>query len=226
MLLDSYALKKGLMEVPMLNTDGSQPSAAFVKRATQSTAKIDSLLKTLQVRPSPPEALVQAYLIHIADRSDANFRKILELKGTRRQDQNSLVDLFNAHCMAPNNMTLPASSAWLTQLQISTTSHAANATSAIKEAATTPAFSGNRFDPANFGTSLINAAREGVDRLGTPNLGTSGQPGPESSVVDGHTANLNEGLKNFGKLFRREGGFGRFSRTGAGTGPESGSASR
>jgi hypothetical protein len=49
--------------------------------------RLDPLLKTLQVRSSPPEALVQAYLIHIGDRSDTNFRKILELKGVRKQDQ-------------------------------------------------------------------------------------------------------------------------------------------
>ena len=57
--------------------------------------RIDPLLKTLQVRPSPPEGLVQAYLIHIGDRSDTNFRKILELKGVaRRQDQAHLIELF------------------------------------------------------------------------------------------------------------------------------------
>ena len=203
----------------------------FLKRAAQSTSKIDSLLKTLQVRPSPPEALVQAYLIHIADRSDTNFRKILELKGIRKQEQNSLVDLFNAHCMSPNNATLPASSPFLTPLQLSAASHTGGSTgSGARDTSSTPVLSGGRFDPATFGTALINVAREGVDRLGTPTLGGSsggadsataggvagGGGGTGSQSADGHAAtNLNENLKSFGKFFRREGGFGRFGRGGS-----------
>jgi hypothetical protein len=198
-----------------------------VKRATQSTSKIDSLLKTLQVRPSPPEALVQAYLIHIADRSEVNFKKILELKGTRKQEQSSLIDLFNAHCNSSTNAGLPVSSPFLTSLQLGSSSHAASsATSALKDATASSALSGGRFDPATLGSALMNAAREGVDRLGTPTLplvdSTSASPQPPGdtgahiSAAGGGSgsSNLNENLKSFGKFFRREGGaFGRFGRT-------------
>jgi hypothetical protein len=178
--------------------NNSDAQHRFVKRATLSTNKIDSLLKTLQVRPSPSEALVQAYLIHIADRSDANFRKILELKGIKKQEQNSLVDLFNAHCMAPNYVTLPAHSPFLTPLQLSTgASTAANLISnssgggggmmmmALKDTSSAPGFqSAGRFDAATFGSALISVAREGVDRLGTPTLpltlGGAGSGGVDS----------------------------------------------
>jgi vacuolar protein sorting-associated protein 53 len=201
-------------------------SSRFVKRATQSTSKIDSLLKTLQVRPSPPEALVQAYLIHIGDRSEANFKKILELKGIRTRDQSSLTDLFNAHCNSSSNASLPANSPFLTSLQLNASSHTANSTSSSLKDATTgsSALSGGRFDPATLGSALMNAAREGVDRLGTPtiplaggieSLSSSPQP-PEAGQANttGSASNLNENLKNFGKFFRREGGaFGRFGRT-------------
>ncbi|KAG9382172.1 Vps53-N multi-domain protein [Pyrenophora tritici-repentis] len=107
MLLDSYVLKKGFTELPTLNEEaGTAPPASFIKRVNQSMAKIDPLLKTLQVRPSPPEALVQAYLIHIADKSDTNFRKILELKGIRKADQLQLLDLFAAFRASPNHENL------------------------------------------------------------------------------------------------------------------------
>jgi len=177
-------------------------------------------LKTLQVRPSPPEALVQAYLIHIADRSEANFRKILELKGIRKQEQSSLIDLFNAHCNSATNANLPANSPFLTGLHLSaTTQTASNTSSSLKDVTASGALSAGRFDPATLGSALMNAAREGVDRLGTPTLAgellstsVSPQPGLDSS--SGSTSNLNENLKNFGKFFRREGGaFGRFGRT-------------
>ena len=89
MLLDSYTLNNGI------STLLSPAPAGFTKRVNASFLKIDALLKTLQVRASPPEALVQAYLIHIADRSEANFRRILELKGLRsKQEQNYLIELF------------------------------------------------------------------------------------------------------------------------------------
>jgi hypothetical protein len=77
-------------------------------------SKIDPLLKTLQVRPSPPEALVQAYLIHIADKSDTNFRKILDLKGIRKAEQTQLLDLFSAFRASPNHENLVQNSPFLT----------------------------------------------------------------------------------------------------------------
>ena len=117
MLLDKYVLTKAFENLLSYHTPSAtttttttttmttataattphQPPAGFVKRVNQSMTRIDPLLKTLQVRPSPPEGLVQAYLIHIADRSDANFRKILELKGVRKQDQAHLLELFAIH---------------------------------------------------------------------------------------------------------------------------------
>ncbi|KAI7094628.1 hypothetical protein KC352_g39387, partial [Hortaea werneckii] len=115
MLLDSYVLKKGLSELATLTvedhqqsgtTTATRPSAlnqtAFTKRVNTSMARLDMILKTLQVRSVPPEGLVQAYLIHIRDRSEANFRKILELKGiARKGEQHHLVELFNAHKASP-----------------------------------------------------------------------------------------------------------------------------
>ncbi|KAE9986575.1 hypothetical protein EG328_002478 [Venturia inaequalis] len=211
MLLDSYVLKKGFLDLPVINQEeGAQPSAAYAKRATISLSKIDSLLKTLQVRPSPPEALVQAYLIHIADRSETNFKKILELKGTRKQEQASLLDLFRAHCGAPAYTKLPENGNILTNLQLNA---AAQTSSGIGTASAAP-----KFDASTFGSALMNVAREGVDRFGSPGLGggtSSSTPdsGNNGSVhADGGTSQLNENLKNIGKFFRRDVG-GRFGRT-------------
>ena len=220
MLLDSYVLKKGLLEIPNVNSEeGAQASAAFVKRASQSMSKIDSLLKTLQVRPSPPEALVQAYLIHIADRSEVNFKKVLELKGIVKKDQNPLVDLFNAHCGAPNYENLPASSNIITNLQVSSGAVVAGGISALKDGPGASGIVGGRFDPSMLGNALMAAAREGVDRFGSPGLGAAAATGKSADgstqlVGDAtaSTTNLNENLKNIGKFFRRETSFGRFGR--------------
>jgi hypothetical protein len=196
--------------------------SSFVKRVNASMSKVDPLLKTLQVRPVPPEALVQAYLIHIADRSDNNFRKILDLKGIRKADQAALLDLFSAFRQSPSNENLAANSPLLTPLQIPS-GHIGTGIGSLGNAGAigTPGLAGGRFDPATFGSALINAARDGVDRFGSPALGSSatmggGQQasGGQAQQAEGPTANLNDNLKNIGKFFRRDmSSFGRFGRS-------------
>ncbi|EAU37539.1 conserved hypothetical protein [Aspergillus terreus NIH2624] len=226
MLLDSYTLKTGLSSLLP-----APAPAGFVKRVNASFTKIETLLKTLQVQPSPPEALVQAYLLHIADRSNANFRKILDLKGIRsRQEQNHLVELFQVHRAsdrhAPN---LQQSNPFLTALQ---TTPAASSTSVSQGLLGSSATANlpTRFDPSMLGSALISAAKDGVDRFGTPASTSSGGVGSASATpvssapgplgqTQGVSAevgsNLNENLKNIGKFFRRDlGGFGgRFGRS-------------
>ncbi|KAL9602175.1 MAG: hypothetical protein Q9219_002039 [cf. Caloplaca sp. 3 TL-2023] len=256
MLLDTYVLKKGFEELLTLNAPpNTAPPAGYIKRVGQTMSRLDPILKTLQVRPSPPEALVQAYLIHIADKSDANFRKILDLKGIRKQDHSHLTELFQAHRASPRNEKLPQSSALLAPLAPAasnassaaaaggggggptTTTTIASSIGSLSSSAATLSTSNlpARFDPSVFGSAIINAARDGVDRLGTPTLGGGGtpvshtpsgamsppqshdqhqQPRKSFEVQAAATTNLNENLRNIGKFFKRDlGGFGgRFGR--------------
>lgn len=223
MLLDSYVLKKGFEELFNINHPGTPTPAGYLKRVSQSMAKIDPLLKTLQVRPSPPEALVQAYLIHVGDKSDANFRKVLDLKGIRKQDQPSLVELFHAHRDSPRNDHLPQSSPLLTSLQLQGgASHGGAGLGSISISTATgiPSTSSlpARFDPSTFGSALMSAARDGVDRFGTPILGGGGSSNTPAGAMsppqgnEGHAvaaAHLNDNLRNIGKFFKRDlGGLG------------------
>lgn len=222
MLLDSYVLKKGFTELPTLNEEpGTAPPASFIKRVTQSMSKIDPLLKTLQVRPAPPEALVQAYLIHIADKSDTNFRKILELKGIRKAEQTQLLDLFAAFRASPNHENLVQNSPLLTPLQIQG-AHGGSGIGSLGNAGSvmgtmggmgTPSLGGGRFDPAGLGNMLVNAARDGVDRFGSPAPGQQQESPVDGGLGDAAKANLESNLKNIGKFFRRDvGGFRGFGR--------------
>ena len=243
MLLDTYVLKDGLQKLPALNAEpGSEIPTAFVKRVSQKMAKLDPLLKTLQVRPSPPEALVQAYFIHIGDRSEVNFKKILDLKGIRKADQSQLIDIFLAHKASPAQSHLADSSPLLSSLTLQgSATGLANITSLNGSASPVLGVSGNRFDPATFGNALITAARDGVERFGTPKLADGGSVGAGGSAIlsgtvesetnqgdltkmanassdgtdssRGTSTNLNENLKNIGKFFKRDmGQFGNFGR--------------
>ena len=231
MLLDIYVLKKGFED--LLTSNSSPKTAApsnYIKHVSQAMSRVDPILKTLQVRPSPPEALVQAYLIHIADKSDVNFRKILDLKGIRKPDQAYLVELFQAHRASPRNEHLQQSSPLLTPLVVGggsstvgggvpiPTGLGALSSAASLSTSNLPA----RFDPSTFGSAIMMAARDGVDRLGTPNLGSSimntpagsrmASPPPQNrrtqSPDRGREAtapgNLNENLRNIGKFFKRD----------------------
>ncbi|TVY18356.1 Vacuolar protein sorting-associated protein 53-like [Lachnellula arida] len=219
MLLDKYVLTKHLSTLLSLSPHPSSTTTltAFTKRVTSAMTRLDPLLKTLQVRPSPPEGLVQAYLIHIADRSDTNFRKILELKGVRKQDQPGLVEMFGIHReSAAKTQTLVAMSPLLTPLMNTGGLGSALGGSAIGGGGglgITGLGGGGmgmgiaggpvRFDPAGFGEKLFSAARDGVDRMGT------GSPLQEEAK-----ASVEGNLKSIGKFFRRDmsgfGGMGRF----------------
>ena len=239
MLLDTYVLQKSLSNLLSL-APNTPPPTAYTKRVQQSMSRLSPILKTLQVRASPPEALVQAYLIHIADRSDANFRKILELKGIPKKEHAHLLELFHAHRNTPHNEKLPQSSPVLTPLTVGSTSSSGGAVAgalsipgSLSTAASlsTPNLHG-RFDPLSYGSAIMTAAWDGVDRLGTPALGGSSSVTPSgvaspplrpqnAGKEDGTgmaaasattpAGNLNENLRNIGKFFKRDmGNFGRF----------------
>lgn len=230
MLLDKYVLTKALENLLSHHNPSSSsqpPHASFVKRVNTTMTRIDPLLKTLQVRPSPPEGLVQAYLIHVGDRSDTNFRKILDLKGIRKQDHGHLMELFSIHREGPGaGAKLVAQSPLLTPLMngpglgsvgagmgssnlnvglMSIDRLAAGPGAALSTAASA------RFDPASLGEKLLNAARDGVERIGTP--ATHEEQGA-GGAAQHNAAGINENLKNFGKFFRRDiGGLGvRFGK--------------
>ncbi|KAI1459918.1 Vps53-like protein [Annulohypoxylon moriforme] len=228
MLLDKYVLTKALENLlSHHNPSTSQPPqpyvppAGFVKRVNTTMTRIDPLLKTLQVRPSPPEGLVQAYLIHIADRSDTNFRKVLELKGIRKQDQGHLMELFGIHRDGPGaGSKLAAQSPLLTPLitapglgGVGVGTGNLNLMSIDRPAAALST-AAQRFDAASLGEKLLNAARDGVERIGTPAGHEEGGVGGSGSGTGNNAASINENLKNFGKFFRRDiGGLGaRFAK--------------
>ncbi len=219
MLLDKYVLTKGLTTLlshsPTAVSSSTTTQAGFVKRVNHSMGRLDPLLKTLQVRPSPPEGLVQAYLIHIGDRSDTNFRKILELKGVRKQDQPSLVELFGVHRDGKSNEHLVQMSPLLTPLMnssgIGSGGLGISAASALGTGSGIPNLQ-TRFDPAGFGEKLFSAARDGVERMGTGSGGIIVGERVGSPMSEDAKATVEGNLKSIGKFFRRDmSGFGGIS---------------
>lgn len=226
MLLDKYTLTKSLSSLlalsPLLPAT-STAHAAFSKRVAATLSRLDPLLKTIQVRPFPPEGLVQAYLIHISDRSEANFRKILDLKGVRKADQAGLTELFNIHkdSKGKTNGELVPQSLLLSPLMNPTTSGGTGlGISTVVNTPSLPALPNmqTRFDPTGLGEKLFSAARDGVERMGSVSgpmvtgvVDRVGSPPVDEKSLEGN-------LKSIGKFFRRDVsgfGMGRFGKGSA-----------
>lgn len=191
MLVDKYALTKSfgnLLSYHNPSPAQQTPSATFVRRVEQSMNRMDPLLKTLQVRQSPPEGLVQAYLIHIADRSDTNFKKILELKGVRKMDQVHLIELFGIHRDGSSNDKLAQNSPLLTPLMLTSNLSSAGGLGAINTASASLGGGSARFDAGSLGEKLLSAARD---------ISNTSQSGSDKATI-------NENLRNFGKFFKRD----------------------
>jgi vacuolar protein sorting-associated protein 53 len=219
MLLDTHAVRSTLLAIL------PSPPAAFTKRVHTSISKVEPLLKTLQVHPQPPEALIQAYLVHIADLSDANFRKILDLKGIKnKSEQSHLVELYQMHKLSERyKASVVEKSPLLTPLTISAATgqglgQLGAGAAATLSTANLPA--NMKFDPRGFGDAIMDRfASPSLGGVGTPRDGAQSPPNADGGA--NHATNslagtgaeagakLNENLKNIGKFFRRDlGGFG------------------
>ncbi len=221
MLLDKYVLTESLKDLLSLSPTASTHAhsvTGFQNRVRASLSRLDPLLKTLQVRPSPPEGLVQAYLIHIGDKNEANFRKILDLKGIRKSEQPHLVELFRVHADSPKQTDLVASSPLLTPLQLDGNKGLVSlSTPNLPSLNASAPFTG----ATTFGDRLFSAARDGVERMGTGTPGPQRPPRSDSveraaNRVGAAAEGVGENLKVFGNFFRRDGagGFGRFGKSG------------
>ncbi|PHH91493.1 hypothetical protein CDD83_222 [Cordyceps sp. RAO-2017] len=213
MLVDKYALTKsfgGLLSYHNPSPNPQPPPSSFVRRVEHSMSRMDPLLKTLQVRAAPPEGLVQAYLIHIADRSDTNFKKILELKGVRKKDQAHLIELFGIHREGSSNDKLTQNSALLTPLM---SGSGPGGGAGMGSANVTAALGDGRFDAGSLGEKFLSAARD---------IGTGSGDRVTPSGLE--KATINENLRSFGKFFKKDfGGFGaRFGKRDGSVGAEEG----
>ena len=237
MLLDKYILTKAFENLLSFHNANHPPAgtasdpnapppppppASYIKRVNQSMTKIDPLLKTLQVRPSPPEGLVQAYLNLIGDRSDANFKRILELKGVPKKDHSHLLELFSIHRDGGGvGRTLVQSSPLLTPLFASMggggigvvggglgiVGSAAGGLVGHHQQGGSGSVMTSRFDAAtSLGEKLLSAARDmSATEGGSANNGGGGSSGTTAAGAGGmEKATINENLKNIGNFFRRD----------------------
>ncbi|KAL6552904.1 HIT domain protein [Orobanche hederae] len=97
MLLDTQAIKTILLEIPSL---GKQVSAAagYSKFVSSEMSKAEALLKVIL---SPLDSVADTYCALLPEGTPSEFQRILDLKGLKRADQQSILDDYNKRGAGP-----------------------------------------------------------------------------------------------------------------------------
>ncbi|KAK9690013.1 hypothetical protein RND81_09G098900 [Saponaria officinalis] len=106
MLLDTQAVKTILLEVPSLakQTTGASSYSKFVSR---EMSKAEALLKVIL---SPMDSVADTYRALLPEGTPSEFQRILELKGLKKADQQTILDDFNKHGTSIKQPSMPATS--------------------------------------------------------------------------------------------------------------------
>ncbi|KAK9058949.1 hypothetical protein SSX86_021566 [Deinandra increscens subsp. villosa] len=91
MLLDTQAVKTILLDIPSLGRQTSG-AAGYAKFVSREMSKAEALLKVIL---SPIDSVADTYGTLLPEGTPSEFQRILELKGLKRADQQTILDDFN-----------------------------------------------------------------------------------------------------------------------------------
>ncbi|EOY24115.1 Membrane trafficking VPS53 family protein isoform 8 [Theobroma cacao] len=91
MLLDTQAVKTILLEIPSLGQQTSG-AAGYSKFVSREMSKAEALLKVIL---SPVDSVADTYRALLPEGTPMEFQRILELKGLKKSDQQTILDDFN-----------------------------------------------------------------------------------------------------------------------------------
>ncbi|KAI4302259.1 hypothetical protein MLD38_038033 [Melastoma candidum] len=93
MLLDTQAIKTILLEIPSLGRQ-TAGAASYSKVVSREMSKAEALLKVIL---SPVESVADTYRALLPEGTPMEFQRVLELKGLKKADQQTILDDFNKH---------------------------------------------------------------------------------------------------------------------------------
>ncbi|KAF5179694.1 Vacuolar protein sorting-associated protein 53 a [Thalictrum thalictroides] len=94
MLLDTQAIKTILLDIPALGRQQSTSASNYSKFVSREMSKAEALLKVIL---SPVDSVEDTYRALLPEGTPLEFQRILELKGLKKADQQSILDDFNKH---------------------------------------------------------------------------------------------------------------------------------
>lgn len=215
MMTDLTEIRMSLLELPRysLSEEGSTSAASSYNRyVSKGVGRIETLLKLIAAPDDPSDALVDLYLRLVGDRSFSNFQKILDLKGIRKAEQNTLMDAFVSKSSQQDDLE---DSSFLTTLDMDATSApgsagGAEALSAGGATGLLSFMSGN--ENAGLSTPPLGSAPRYAASLGlsgltsTPTSAGKGKSTVQSDAVGAGAQRALSDLRRFGSMLvgRRE----------------------
>lgn len=97
LLLDTHSLKTMLLDLPSIGSKVQRkPPASYTKVVAKGMKKAEMILKVVMSPHDPPVGFVDNYIKLLADTDTSNFQKLLDMKGLKRSEQHSMLDLFRS----------------------------------------------------------------------------------------------------------------------------------
>ncbi|XP_007935623.1 vacuolar protein sorting-associated protein 53 homolog [Orycteropus afer afer] len=102
LLLDTHSLKMVLLDLPSIGSQVVRKApASYTKIVVKGMTRAEMILKVVMAPHEPPVVFVDNYIKLLTDCNTETFQKILDMKGLKRSEQSSMLELFRQRLPAP-----------------------------------------------------------------------------------------------------------------------------
>uniref|UniRef100_A0A3Q1JCX9 Vacuolar protein sorting-associated protein 53 homolog n=1 Tax=Anabas testudineus TaxID=64144 RepID=A0A3Q1JCX9_ANATE len=102
LLLDTHSLKTVLLDLPSIGSQVLRKApASYTKIVVKAMTRAEMILKVVMAPHEPPVVFVDNYIKLLADGNPETFQKILDMKGLKRSEQSSMLELFRQRLPTP-----------------------------------------------------------------------------------------------------------------------------
>jgi len=101
LLLDTHSIKTVLLGLPTLGSSVQRkPTASFTKVVQKGMSKAEMILKVVMSSHEKQTKFVENYITMLSDGDVNNFQKILDMKGMRRSEQHTMLEIFRTQMVS------------------------------------------------------------------------------------------------------------------------------
>ncbi|KAM9209805.1 vacuolar protein sorting-associated protein 53 homolog [Dugong dugon] len=102
LLLDTHSLKMVLLDLPSIGSQVVRKApASYTKIVVKGMTRAEMILKVVMAPHEPPVVFVDNYIKLLTDCNTETFQKILDMKGLKRSEQSSMLELCRQRLPTP-----------------------------------------------------------------------------------------------------------------------------
>lgn len=102
LLLDTHSLKMVLLDLPSIGSQVVRKApASYTKIVVKGMTRAEMILKVVMAPHEPSVVFVDNYIKLLTDCNTETFQKILDMKGLKRSEQSSMLELFRQRLPTP-----------------------------------------------------------------------------------------------------------------------------